>query len=42
MRFPFTILVLSPLLVSVVVSSYGWIVILGTKGIINNCCSRQD
>jgi len=36
MRFPFTILVLSPLLVSVVVSSYGWIVILGTKGIINN------
>ena len=36
MRFPFTILVLSPLLVSVVVSSYGWIVILGTKGIVNN------
>lgn len=36
MRFPLTILVLSPLLVSIVVSSYGWIVILGTKGIVNN------
>jgi len=36
MRLPLTILVLSPLLVSIVVSSYGWIVILGTKGIINN------
>jgi len=35
-RFPLTILILSPLLVSIVVSSYGWIVILGTKGIINN------
>jgi putative spermidine/putrescine transport system permease protein len=36
MKFPLTILVLSPLLVSIVVSSYGWIVILGTKGIVNN------
>jgi putative spermidine/putrescine transport system permease protein len=35
-RFPLTILILSPLLVSIVVSSYGWIVILGTKGIVNN------
>ena len=30
-----TILVLSPLLVSIVVSSYGWIVILGNRGVIN-------
>jgi putative spermidine/putrescine transport system permease protein len=36
MRLPFTILVLSPLFISIVVSSYGWIVILGTKGIVNN------
>jgi putative spermidine/putrescine transport system permease protein len=36
MRVPFTILILSPLLVSIVVSSYGWIVILGTKGVVNN------
>jgi putative spermidine/putrescine transport system permease protein len=35
-RFPFTILILSPLLISIVVSSYGWIVLLGTKGIVNN------
>lgn len=35
-RSPLTILVLSPLLVSMVASSYGWIVILGNKGIINN------
>jgi putative spermidine/putrescine transport system permease protein len=34
-RSPLTILVLSPLLVSMVASSYGWIVILGNKGIIN-------
>jgi len=31
-----TIIVLSPLLVSIVVSSYGWLVILGSTGIINN------
>ncbi len=30
------ILILSPLLVSVVVSSFGWVVLLGTKGLINN------
>lgn len=36
LKLPLTILVLSPLLVSIVVSSYGWIVILGTKGIVNN------
>ena len=35
-RSPLTILVLSPLLVSMVASSYGWIVILGTNGVINN------
>jgi putative spermidine/putrescine transport system permease protein len=35
-RSPLTILVLSPLLVSMVASSYGWIVILGNKGVINN------
>lgn len=35
-RSPLTILVLSPLLVSMVASSYGWIVILGNKGIINS------
>lgn len=35
-RSPLTILVFSPLLVSMVASSYGWIVILGTKGVINN------
>ena len=35
-RGPLTVLVLSPLLVSVVVSSYGWIVVLGNNGIINN------
>lgn len=34
-RSPLTILVLSPLLVSMVASSYGWIVILGTNGVIN-------
>ncbi len=34
-RGPFVILVLSPLLVSIVVSSYGWMVILGNNGIIN-------
>jgi putative spermidine/putrescine transport system permease protein len=34
-RSPLTILVLSPLLVSMVASSYGWIVILGTNGLIN-------
>lgn len=34
-RAPFTILVLSPLLVSIVISSYGWIVILGNNGVIN-------
>jgi len=39
-RFPLTILLLSPLLVSIVVSSYGWIVILGTKGIVNNLLLR--
>jgi putative spermidine/putrescine transport system permease protein len=31
-----TIMVFSPLLVSVVVSSFGWVVLLGTKGVINN------
>ncbi len=31
-----TIIVMSPLLVSIVVSSYGWLVILGSTGIINN------
>lgn len=36
LKLPFTVLVLSPLLVSIVVSSYGWIVILGTRGIVNN------
>lgn len=35
-RGALTILVLSPLLVSIVVSSYGWIVVLGNNGIINN------
>lgn len=30
-----TIAVLSPLLVSIVVSSYGWLVILGTNGLVN-------
>lgn len=30
-----TIIVLSPLLVSIVVSSYGWLVILGSTGLIN-------
>jgi putative spermidine/putrescine transport system permease protein len=34
-RGPLTILVLSPLLVSIVVSSYGWMVILGNNGMIN-------
>jgi putative spermidine/putrescine transport system permease protein len=34
-RGPLTILVLSPLLVSIVVSSYGWMVILGNNGLIN-------
>ena len=34
-RGPLTILVLSPLLVSVVVSTYGWSVILGNRGLIN-------
>jgi len=34
-RAPFTILVLSPLLVSIVISSYGWIVILGNNGVVN-------
>lgn len=31
----FTIIVLSPLLVSIVVNSYGWVVLLGTNGLIN-------
>lgn len=31
-----TIVVLSPLLVSIVVSSYGWLVILGTNGLVNS------
>jgi len=35
-RAPVTIVVLSPLLVSMVASSYGWIVILGQNGVINN------
>lgn len=39
-RSPLTILVLSPLLVSMVASSYGWIVILGDKGVINNTLSN--
>ena len=30
-----TLLVLSPLLVSVVVSAFGWVVLLGSKGLIN-------
>ncbi len=30
-----TIVVLSPLLVSIVVSSYGWLVLLGTNGLVN-------
>ncbi len=30
-----TLIVLSPLLVSVVVSAFGWVVLLGTKGVIN-------
>lgn len=34
-RGPFLILVLSPLLVSIVVSSYGWLVLLGHNGVIN-------
>lgn len=35
-RSPIAIIVLSPLLVSMVASSYGWIVILGQNGVINN------
>jgi len=35
-RSPLTILVLSPLLVSMVASSYGWVVILGRNGVINS------
>ncbi|WP_170926495.1 ABC transporter permease [Devosia lucknowensis] len=35
-RSPIAIIVLSPLLVSMVASSYGWIVILGNNGVINN------
>ncbi|MEQ8248073.1 MAG: ABC transporter permease [Alphaproteobacteria bacterium] len=35
-RGALTILVLSPLLVSIVVSSYGWIVVLGNNGVIND------
>jgi putative spermidine/putrescine transport system permease protein len=35
-RSPISIIVLSPLLVSMVASSYGWIVILGQNGVINN------
>lgn len=34
-RSPLTVLILSPLLVSMVASSYGWIVILGDSGLIN-------
>jgi putative spermidine/putrescine transport system permease protein len=30
-----TVLVMSPLLVSIVVSSYGWVVILGSQGVVN-------
>src|SRR4051812_45060898 len=35
-RHVVTLVVLSPLLVSVVVSAYGWVVLLGSKGLINN------
>ena len=35
-----TILVLSPLLVSIVVSSYGWVVILGQQGLLNQALLR--
>jgi putative spermidine/putrescine transport system permease protein len=34
-RGPLTILILSPLLVSIVVTSYGWVVILGRNGAVN-------
>ena len=35
-----TVLVLSPLLVSIVVSSYGWLVILGQQGVLNHLLLR--
>jgi putative spermidine/putrescine transport system permease protein len=35
----FVVLMLSPLVVSIVVSSYGWMVMLGNNGIINNALS---
>ncbi len=34
-RGPLTILILSPLLISIVVTSYGWVVLLGRNGAIN-------
>src|SRR6185437_2657127 len=36
LRGLFIVLMLSPLVVSIVVSSYGWMVILGNNGIVNN------
>ncbi len=35
-----TVLVLSPLLVSIVISSYGWVVILGQQGVLNQTLQR--